>query len=452
MQIRFINHASYAIEDGTSSLVFDPWLEGRVFNHGWALLSNTVFRYDDFQNVTHILFSHEHPDHFSPPNVTKIPPKAREKITILYHYTDDKKVIKFCQGLGFRDVVELRPDQWYHVSDTFSVRCEPYSTTDSWICVTVGDFRILNINDCVFNTHEAAEDVKRKIGRIDLLSTQFSYGQWEGPKENPLARRAAAYRKLEELDLKVRAFQPRYILPFASFVWFCHPENYYFNDSMHRIEDIFRFLQSYEELETVVLYPGDVWSPGEEHDPQAALARYAADYERILRKPELSQTNAIDIPQIEDVAARCRQKLLDLYSPEAALVLGPLRVFLDDHGQAIQFSLRSGFELLGSDPALCDIAISSDSLYNCFSSAWGFNTLHVNGRFRILRPGGFQSFLSYAAFTNGLNHGLVSRRARLNVVRYVLALRNSRLSVPVETALKMGKTLKMDKVLWRFLS
>ena len=89
MQMEWVNHASFIIRSGSVALLCDPWLHGTVFNEGWSLQSPTKLSYNDFANITHIWFSHEHPDHFNPPNLKKIPEQYRRKIKVLFHHTKD---------------------------------------------------------------------------------------------------------------------------------------------------------------------------------------------------------------------------------------------------------------------------------------------------------------------------------------------------------------------------
>ena len=102
MLIEWVNHASFVVESGSVHLICDPWLDGTAFNHGWRLISPTVFRYQDFARITHIWFSHEHPDHFGPSNMGRIPEDLRRKITVLFHYTKDKRLLNVCKAYGFR--------------------------------------------------------------------------------------------------------------------------------------------------------------------------------------------------------------------------------------------------------------------------------------------------------------------------------------------------------------
>ena len=115
MTIEFVNHASVIFNYEKLKLISDPWLEGAVFDNGWNHLSETSFKYEDFKRITHIWFPHEHPDHFYPPNINKIPKGLREKITVLYRETKDKKVLNYCEKMGFKDVIELPNSTWVEI-------------------------------------------------------------------------------------------------------------------------------------------------------------------------------------------------------------------------------------------------------------------------------------------------------------------------------------------------
>ena len=84
LKLEWINHSSFLLEHGRVRLLCDPWIEGYVFDNNWAQLSPTKFSYADFARVTHLWFSHEHPDHFFPPNLEKIAPEIRRNITVLF--------------------------------------------------------------------------------------------------------------------------------------------------------------------------------------------------------------------------------------------------------------------------------------------------------------------------------------------------------------------------------
>ena len=66
MKITFLNHASFIIEEDNFKLCCDPYLFGSAFNNGWSLLKEENHE-KQLKNLTHIFYSHEHPDHFAVP-------------------------------------------------------------------------------------------------------------------------------------------------------------------------------------------------------------------------------------------------------------------------------------------------------------------------------------------------------------------------------------------------
>ncbi len=91
--------------------------------------------FDDFKDITHIWFSHEHPDHFLPDNLKKISPEHRRAIEVLFQETRDKKVIRYCGGIGFGKVTELQPRTWIKLDDQLHVMNCPNDT--NWLADSV---------------------------------------------------------------------------------------------------------------------------------------------------------------------------------------------------------------------------------------------------------------------------------------------------------------------------
>ena len=201
--IEWVNHASFVIRHNGTALLCDPWIEGTAFDNGWKPISKTRFNYNDFENIDYIWFSHEHPDHFSPPNLKNISPEARSKITILYQKTRDKKILGFCKKtLKFKEVIELEPFKTYSIGSDFEVQNGPLSSGDSWLFVRAGQHRILNLNDCIVNKPEIGESIADKVGTVDILATQFSYANWIGNPADKLLRRQSAVEKLNCISIQ----------------------------------------------------------------------------------------------------------------------------------------------------------------------------------------------------------------------------------------------------------
>src|SRR5205823_15052942 len=108
LRIRWVNHASYVPTARDVRLITDPWLFGSAFNNGWDLISEAKFSLDDFREITHIWFSHEHPDHFAPPVLKAIDPAVRANITVLFQETKDHKVLDFCDARSEEHTSELQ--------------------------------------------------------------------------------------------------------------------------------------------------------------------------------------------------------------------------------------------------------------------------------------------------------------------------------------------------------
>ena len=119
--ITFVNHASVIFSHKDIRLMTDPWLFGSAFNNGWELLSKSKFQLNDFAKITHIWFSHEHPDHFQPALLSKIPENVRRNITILFQDTLDHRVAKKCKQLKFKEVIEMKINSFYTLSDNFKI-------------------------------------------------------------------------------------------------------------------------------------------------------------------------------------------------------------------------------------------------------------------------------------------------------------------------------------------
>lgn len=383
--ITWVNHAGFLIEHGAVRLLIDPWIEGTAFNDGWALLSPSAFDYGDFSKVTHIWFSHEHSDHFSPPVLRKIPEDVRRRIVVLYQQTKDRKVIEFCRSLGF-PVRELADGAAMELAEDVIVRCRRAPGGDSWLHVTAGAYELLNLNDCVINTPKKVERVKVLTPRIDVLFTQFSYANFVGNEDQAAKKREAAAAQIARLKLQVDILGPDVVVPFASFVWFCHQENRHMNEQANRIDTVADLVENDLGRTCAVLYPGDRWRLGEANDNRAAMARYLADYGTVESRPALSHP-IVPADTIERAGrafvgrVRRENSRLAFRLLHVAGYLKPAIIKVRDIDKTYLLDLRGRFEEAPHGAGNPDIVLSGHSLMNVFERPWGPNTLAVNGRF-----------------------------------------------------------------------
>jgi len=397
MKVEFVNHSSFVTEVGAMRLLADPWLEGTAFNDGWALVTPSRFSPRDFDGITHLWFSHEHPDHFSPLTLKRIPTAAMARMTVLFQETRDKKVVEFCRKLGFARVVELPDSRPYEEIPGVRLICGRMPNDgDSWLSIQGEGRSILNLNDCTFTRPGSRLDkVVSLTGRPDVLFTQFSYANWVGNRGDVASHRRHAAEKLAELDLQVSIVRPRWVVPFASFVWFCHEDNFFMNASVNRLEDVVARLRN-GPSRPVVLYPGDVWViDGPEPDSARSLARYTEDWERAVAGGPALRSPRVELDALEKSAEGFRHRCLQANNRRKLRSFAPFSFFLTDHRAAFEFSFRDGMRQAALTAESCDVALTAQALQFGFDFNWGFDTLLVSGRFEKPAQGKFRRLEEY---------------------------------------------------------
>ncbi len=411
-KIKWVNHASFIFEYKDVKLICDPWLEGAVFNDGWKHLVQSEFSYTDFSNITHIWFSHEHPDHFSPPNIKKIPPEIRANITVLYQVTQDKKVVSFCKQLGFKSVVELMPEIPYLLAKELTLINAPVGNErDSWLCIRTPNFTLLNLNDCAFEKTEKEnladlQKIKKQTGavKIDILFTQFSYASWAGNKEDVAFRKKCAQHMCNQITWEIAVFNPSFVVPFASYVWFCHEDNFYMNDYPNKIDVIHDFIKS-RGAQSVVLFPGDEWDMKSQFNSQFAIDRYLKCSTETVNQNNIIKKPLVTIDELKKSAKYYAQESLKLNHAPRLLQFNPFSFFLNDHQKAFSFSFKDGLKEISLVKDCCDISLSTQALKYCFDYLWGFDTLHISGRFQKPLNGNFLNFQEYQYLSTLNNQG-----------------------------------------------
>ena len=181
------------------------------------------------------------PDHFYPPNLKKIPADYKKNITVLFKNTIDGRVANYCRKAGFKEVAELHKGQYYKLGNNFEVTCGYSDEGDSWICYKAGGVAVLNTNDCGIRTQAEGGYISNKFPAIDILLTQFSYAYWVGNTADVAFRQQVADDKLKWMKFQCDVFKPAVTIPIASYIYFCHEENYYMNDSVNTAEKTFNF-------------------------------------------------------------------------------------------------------------------------------------------------------------------------------------------------------------------
>lgn len=378
MNIKFLNHASFIIQKDGINLLSDPYLFGSVFNNGWSLVAEDIH---NLNNITHIYFSHEHPDHFSVPFLKSINENLRSNITIIFQDTFDKRVINFCKKIGYK-ILECSDEKKYKLSENFSITVGKIPIYDSWILCEVEGLKILNVNDCPIDYSEAKR-IFKKIGHCDILFTQFSYACWI---ENKNKRVVEAKKQLEKIKFQDYVFTPKFIVPFASFVYFSHEENFFMNDSINKPNDVNNFILDKCKSYPIIFKLNEEWDGISKKDNNLSLSFWKEKYSNLLIKKNIIAINSIkNFLDLKLKANLYRKRILKnnnifLLYFFSIFLFRSVNFFITDLNIFCKFSWFTGLKEIKNINNNY-ISLNSDNLAFLFDYNYGLDTLYVNARF-----------------------------------------------------------------------
>jgi len=383
MKLEWVNHASYIIEHKDFKLLVDPWIEGSAFNNGWDLISKTKQTHEKLSNANYIWISHEHPDHFSPAFFKSIQKGKRKNITVLFQETRDKRVITFLKNIGYQ-TIELPLKNKYKIDSNIELICDRVGyLIDSYLLLSINGKKILNTNDCIINNSKTAKNIKKIVGEVDVLLTQFSYANWAGNELDADYRKEIAIQKLKSLSLQINYLKPKYIIPFASFIYFSHEENFYLNNHINKPNEVYNYLRMNHSISAMFFYPGEKWNFEESHDSKNSIKMYMQDFDTIAVKHKANKINKTKL----DEAFKNYKKNIKGY--RFFNIIGQLlsksfetSIFLWDHNKAFSFNHNKGLNIINKKLNECDYQMSSESLIYILQFDFGVESLEVNGRFR----------------------------------------------------------------------
>lgn len=375
MKIKFIQHASIIIDCGKNKILCDPWFTGTAFNDGWKSIHDSEVNINDL-DFNYIWFSHEHPDHFSVPDLKKL---KRKDIKILYQETIDNKVRDYCTNAGF-EVIELKPFEKTKLDDDLVI-VNGTDGFDSWLYVKNNGKTLLNLNDCRLDGEEVLSDVRTKLGKIDTLLTQYGYACWAGNDGDEKGPKIARKIIKSQLQNQISILQPNSIIPYASFIYFCHEENAYWNKNAITITEAYEFMSEMHK-NIHVLYPNDEYKIGESWDKNKKnIDLYEKDFQNSLNKPKYTSIS-YNLSDLEESFQKMVIKLKTNNDWDSILDIGlaPAIVRLKDTGITVIFDITSDSLQITNLP--WDIEMSSDSLKYMMDFAWGRGTVMINGRLK----------------------------------------------------------------------
>jgi len=373
MKIRFVSHASFSVESNETTLLCDPWLFGKAFNEGWALLSPAATV--PWERINYIWISHQHPDHLHFPTLRSLAPQHRKHLIMLYQKHASQRILRVFRGLGYSNVQELRLNRWTLLRGGLEVMCGSVGSVDSWIAIRAEGITLLNLNDCVIEPGHLV-GISKLVGKVTVLLTQFSFANWIGNHVDELGE---VDSKLQDLRFRVEFLKPDVTIPFASFIYFCNQENCWMNDftiTPQRIADL--------GLPGVnFMYPGDEWDSDVRIFRSAeAIGKYMHDISRPKTIDPTPQSASIEALQQVIDRALCRVRLR--FGKFATRRLKPFAIYLHDLDKVFLVNPGGRCEVQDATNGTRDTArfvMCSQMAWYAFAYSWGWGAMENSGMF-----------------------------------------------------------------------
>jgi len=377
MEITFLNHASFIFRYDNFKILVDPYLKGNAFNNAWSLLSEQEH---DLSNINYIFFSHEHPDHFSVDFIKNNFKENRSEITILYQETYDKRVINFCNKLGYK-TLELPNKKMISLEQNIEIICGKVPFYDSWLYIKTPEKNILNVNDCVLEDPSILGDIKKYVSNCDVLFTQFSYADFDD-EENRILK---AKEQLNRIVLQDKELNPKYIIPFASFIYFSNEDNFYMNDHINFPDKTNDFLQAECQANIIWFKPNDKWDCNSKKNNLDAINYWMNIYDNLNQLKKISVNNVSTAKELSKKSKIYKERILKnnnklLIFLYQKFTSKPIYFYIKDIKQYAKYSFFSGFDFSVSETN-SQITINSDVLAFVFDYDYGIDTFSVGARF-----------------------------------------------------------------------
>ncbi len=389
IEFHFVNHSGLILSKDNIKLAFDPWVDGSVFNNSWNLLVETPQEsLNTLSTSDYVWFSHEHPDHFNPPNLNIFNSDTK----FLFQETKDKRVLNYIKKNISNNVYEISKNNIFNLEKNFSIEIVPFQYLDSMSIINIDDITILNLNDCDIKNMSEIREIINKTNKIDILLIQFSYAIGKFNQNEKSKREQLSLKILKNLSNVVNLINPRITIPFASFCYFSRNDNFYLNDSINKIEDTINYLKkNHPTKEFYCFYPGDRWNLRDKWDNQKSIKKYNLAYSKI--KPKNYESKSLNIEDINKASKKfiyntiSKNNLFNLYKLMNRNFY-KINFYLTDLNKKYSFDFNNGFieqQDYSKNAPFCELSL--DSLYQLFNSGYGYDALIIGGRFEANEQG-----------------------------------------------------------------
>lgn len=226
MKVTFIGGAAAIIENEGKRILFDPWLDDRIFHGSWEHFPPLRFSANDLPPIDYLFISHIHEDHCALETLRLIN-KDCEVILL------DRKpnfVLDFLKRnqLGFKKIhlvpphapMKIANDLWVDLLHADPQHHLSYNV-DSSIVLKWGDKIIYNANDCGFFP-ALGDYLLTTYGQIDVAFLPYAAGSSfppcyvnMTPEEKIHAKDRIFNAAMGDFINSVKTLNPKRVIPFA---------------------------------------------------------------------------------------------------------------------------------------------------------------------------------------------------------------------------------------------
>ena len=183
MDIKFLGHAGFLVENEKQIMLLDPWLSPNgTFCKSWYQFPKNHHLFEIVENMfsdskknKYIYISHEHKDHLDLDFLNHI--KNQNFKFIIPNYRSDA-LRKELRKIKNNEIIEFKDEEDRHI-DGFNISIFIDDTginRDSAILINDGAYTFLNMNDC--KIYERSDRLLSKYKKIDFAAIQFSGATW----------------------------------------------------------------------------------------------------------------------------------------------------------------------------------------------------------------------------------------------------------------------------------
>ena len=382
-KLKFLNHSSLIVESGKTKILCDPWFTGTAFNNGWRLLFENSHDINQI-DFDYIWISHEHPDHFSIPTLSEI----KKSKHFLYQQTLDKKVKNWLEKKQHL-VTELEDGIEYDFGEIkfTSFISDGYDSAALFIFPNQDKF--LNINDARVELGDTIAKIKKNdLSRLKVISIQFSYANWAGNEtdnEMPFHQQNLVVERIIKI---YEAFKPEKILLFASYVYYSHEENFFWNKKFWLTYVVEKLAKN--GISLIIPKPNQVLELDEVTNKNFIQENnLAIDFWRKKTQEEQIKDYSNKNISIEEIELTYNQWFEKLWQDNTLSTVSnsknknfSLRIKINHKDYVIEFSLFNK-RLIVDKSEVYDCILSSETLVFLLKNNFGRGTVTVNSRIQF---------------------------------------------------------------------